>query len=280
MVSSPNNSGFAQQLEATRQRLASIRDRLLIQSGLSTELQASIAAELQSALTVLQTAQTVIQQTLRLPEIEALLASLHEKDVLLREIHHRLKNNLQVVSSLLDLQALRIEDPMIQALLRSNQSRISAIALVHEQLYQSSNLAAINLGEYVQNLSALLLRTYAIESQVILRTEINAAVEVSPERATPVGLILNELVTNALKHGLNDQAGEIRVVLRLEPDQQILLSVSDTGQGFPLDWNLTESRSLGFQLITSLVQQIDGQLSITRSQQPTITIRFDAVGSA
>ncbi|MCU0549184.1 MAG: sensor histidine kinase [Leptolyngbya sp. Prado105] len=273
MISSPNNNGFSQQLDAIRQRIAIIRDRLVVQSNLS--LAPEINQEFQSALDVLQSAQAVIYQAETSPEVERLRASVREKDILLREIHHRVKNNLQVVSSLLDLQAMRTQDSTVQAILRSNQSRVSSIALVHERLSQSNHATQIELGEYLQNLAAILVRTYAIEpDRVTFRTEISGAVELSSNQAVPVGLILNELVLNALKHGLAGSAGEITVSLRIT-GSQIVLIVSDSGERFPTDFDAISPRSLGFQLINSLVQQINGILSISRIPNTMISVRFN-----
>ncbi|BAS55937.1 signal transduction histidine kinase [Leptolyngbya boryana NIES-2135] len=274
MISSPSNNGFSQQLDAIRQRIAVIRDRVLSQSNLS--LSSEIHEEFQSALNVLESAQTVIQQAETSLDVAQLRASVREKEILLREIHHRVKNNLQVVSSLLDLQAMRTQDPTVQTILRNNQSRIRSIALVHERLSQSSQITRINLGEYIQSLTAILVRIYAIEpNRITFRTEIQGEIELSSNRAVPVGLILNELVSNALKHGLAGEFGEITVSLRIT-DAQITLIVSDSGERFPTDLDLMSPRSLGFQLINSLVQQIDGILTVSRIPNTMIAVRFSA----
>ncbi|MBD1854538.1 MULTISPECIES: sensor histidine kinase [Leptolyngbya] len=274
MISSPSNNGFSQQLDAIRQRIAVIRDRVLSQSNLS--LSSEIHEEFQSALNVLESAQTVIQQAETSLDVAQLRASVREKEILLREIHHRVKNNLQVVSSLLDLQAMRTQDPTVQTILRNNQSRIRSIALVHERLSQSSQITRTNLGEYIQSLTAILVRIYAIEpNRITFRTEIQGEIELSSNRAVPVGLILNELVSNALKHGLAGEFGEITVSLRIT-DAQITLIVSDSGERFPTDLDLMSPRSLGFQLINSLVQQIDGILTVSRIPNTMIAVRFSA----
>lgn len=274
MISSPSNNGFSQQLDAIRQRIAVIRDRVLSQSNLS--LSSEIHEEFQSALNVLESAQTVIQQAETSLDVAQLRASVREKEILLREIHHRVKNNLQVVSSLLDLQAMRTQDPTVQTILRNNQSRIRSIALVHERLSQSSQITRINLGEYIQSLTAILVRIYAIEpNRITFRTEIQGEIELSSNRAVPVGLILNELVSNALKHGLAGEFGEITVSLRIT-DAQITLIVSDSGERFPTDLDLMSPRSLGFQLINSLVHQIDGILTVSRIPNTMIAVRFSA----
>jgi len=279
MISSTNNGGFAQQVEAIRQRLASIRDRLLAQSTVSSPVPVEIQQELQSAIEVLQTARTVIQQAESSATIEQLRASVREKEILLREIHHRIKNNLQVVTSLLDLQVMRTQDANVQALLRSNQSRITSIALVHDRLSQSDNTSVIRLGEYVQSLVPMLVQTYAIEpNQITLRTAISGEIELSSNRVVPVGLILNELISNALRHGLVNRQGEIAVLLRVE-NSQVTLTVSDTGNRFPANFDMNTPQTLGFQIINSLVQQLDASLRVDRTPRTAFTIQFDAAGS-
>ena len=275
MISSPNTGGFVPQIEAIRQRLVSIRDRLLAQSN--RMVSPEIDGELESAIEVLQTAQTVIRQAEESPEIERLRALLREKDIILREIHHRIKNNLQIVTSLLDLQVMRTQDTSIQALLRSNQSRIRSIALVHERLSQSSNATTINLSEYTQSLTETLVQIYAIDPrQVRLRAEVSGDIELSSNQVVPVGLILNELTSNALRHGLVDQPGEIIVRLQVI-SSQVSLTVSDTGNRFPADLDLNAPRTLGFQIANALVQQINGRLIREPStEQTALTIQFDA----
>ncbi|MBE9012769.1 hypothetical protein IQ250_21445 [Pseudanabaenaceae cyanobacterium LEGE 13415] len=279
MISSTNNGGFAQQVEAIRQRLASIRDRLLAQSTVGAPVQDEIRQELQSAIEVLQTAQTVIEQAELSSTIEQLRATVREKELLLREIHHRIKNNLQVVTSLLDLQVVRTQDTNVQALLRSNQSRINSIALVHDRLSQASNTSTIRLGEYVQSLVPMLVQTYTIEpNQITLRTAISGEIELISNRVVPVGLILNELISNALRHGLGNRRGEIAVLLRVQ-NSQVALTVSDTGNCFPANFDLSAPQSLGFQIINSLVQQLDASLGVDRTPRTAITIQFDAADS-
>lgn len=279
MISSTNNGGFDPQVEAIQQRLASIRDRILAQSTLNSPIQTEIQQELQSAIEVLQTARSVIEQTQSSSTIAQLQAALREKEVFLREIHHRIKNNLQVITSMLDLQVIRTEDATVQALLRNNQSRISSIALVHERLSQSNTIGTIRLGEYVQSLVPMLVQIDAIEpSQVTLTTTISGDIELSSNRVVPVGLILNELISNAMRHGFANRNGEVAVLLHVE-NSQVTLTVSNTGTQFPANFDLSAPRSLGFQIINSLVQQLNASLSIDRTPRTAITIQFDAADS-
>lgn len=293
--------GFAQQLESVRQRLAALRDLLETQSDIDPALQQQIVAELQAALDILQATQVALRQNAarsagtarselaseltpvdaaQAQQVERLQASLQQKEMLLREIHHRVKNNLQIVSSLLDIQALRSLDPTVQTLLRNNQSRINSIALVHERLSQSSDLTEITLGEYVQSMTTTLVRTYAIDiNQVRLRTDIQTDALISPDRAIPIGLILNELISNALKHGLQNREGEIVVQLVANSPESVTLTVSNTGNPLPEDFNPNAGSSLGFQLINSLVQQINGTLEIEQAESTRFCVRFNVVGN-
>lgn len=267
MISSPNDDGFAQQLAAIRQRLASLRDRIEAQSGFDSVLQCEILEALRAVLSVLESPE--------ISAVEHLHALLQRQQILLREVHHRIKNNLQIVTTLLDLQAIQTEDPTIQALLRENQRRIRLIALVHEQLSESENTTEINLGEYVRNLATILVRTYAIDpNQVTFNTAIDADLVISPARAIPIGLILNELISNAFKHGLRDGAGEVTIALRITSNQQGVLSVTNTGNPLPPGFDPSVARSLGLQLVNMLVQQIDGSLEVDRTDQTTIQVSF------
>lgn len=276
MISSPNNRNlFSQQLEAIRQRIALIRDRLLSLTAFTPTSQSEVNEAFQTALDVLQTAQAALQAETT-SEVQQLRALVQEKDVLLREIHHRVKNNLQVVSSLLDLQAMQTQDFTVQAILRSNQSRISLISLVHDSISQSPDASRICLGEYIQNLTPILIRTYAIDpDQVRFHTELTGEIDLSSNQVVAVGLILNELVSNAVRHGLAGESGAITVSLQVI-DSQIALIVRDSGRGFPLDFDPIAPRSLGFQLINSLVQQIRGILTVRYTPETAITIRFSA----
>lgn len=282
MSSDVSDDGVSRQLEAICQRLTllrdSLREALEAQPSFSSELQ-QILEELQAALALLQAAQTTIRQRFFLtetPEVERLHTSLQEKEVLLREIHHRVKNNLQIFSSLLDLQVMRTDDPSVQELLRNNQSRMNSIALVHERLSQANDLTEISLGEYVQGLVVTLVRINAINpNQITLRIQADSNIQVSPDRAIPIGLILHELISNALKHGLQGGGGEIFVELDQTLAGQARLGVSDSGNRLSATFDPNATDSLGFQLINSLVQQISGTLQIEQGTQTTVQVRFN-----
>jgi PAS domain S-box-containing protein len=197
-------------------------------------------------------------------------ASLHEKETLLREIHHRVKNNLAVISSLFYLQSADARDDHTAGLLQEAQDRVRSMALVHERLYQSGDLAAVNLRDYLRELLAYLTQTYrSLAEHVTVHTDV-AAIVVEVDTAIPCGLILNELVTNSLKHGFPDgRQGEIRVGLRHD-DGCYVFSVTDTGVGIPIDFDLRSIKTLGLRLVTSLAKQLDARFELQRGTTGTL----------
>lgn len=200
-----------------------------------------------------------------------LLESLREKDVLLKEIHHRVKNNLAVISSLFYLQGRHTHDAGTQEILRESQDRVRSMALVHESLYRSENLAGIDFADYAQSLCEQLLRTYSVTDRFVLRTEL-VPVTLNIDQAVPCGLILNELITNALKHAFPHGAGgEIRVVLRDLAGGEYELSVCDDGAGLPqgMDLDGAGEATLGLRLIRSLSRQIDAHFELSRLDRGT-----------
>uniref|UniRef100_B8HV59 histidine kinase n=1 Tax=Cyanothece sp. (strain PCC 7425 / ATCC 29141) TaxID=395961 RepID=B8HV59_CYAP4 len=191
----------------------------------------------------------------------ALQASLQEKVLLLREIHHRVKNNLQIVSSLLMLQADTTTDPHALSLLQESQERIYAIALVHEYLYQSSTLSQVDFSAYAHKLAEQIFATWG-HPKLKLHLCLEPIV-LNLETAFPCGLLLNELITNAVKHGFPDRAaGDIWVEFH-QFEKSFFLTVKDNGIGFPEHLNFRQTESLGLQLVCDLAQQLDGQLSLT-----------------
>lgn len=213
--------------------------------------------------------------TLRRQAAAELVASLRDKEVLLKEIHHRVKNNLQVISSLLNLQSRAVTDPDALELLRDSQSRVRSMALVHEKLYGSSDLARIDFAEYAQSLTAQLLRTYAQQADsVALHIQADGC-WLDIDTAVPCGLILNELVSNALKHAFpGGRPGEIRVALRQAGLGRFVLQVDDDGVGLPPDLDIDHSPSLGLQLVHTLADQIGGALSVDRMAGTSFRLAF------
>ncbi len=194
---------------------------------------------------------------------EQLHASLRDKEVLLKEIHHRVKNNLQIVYSLLRLQYRRIEDPHTAAILMDAQNRIKAIALIHEKLYRSENLSRVSLTHYVPNLVAGLFHSYKTSTNSIQMTTDIESIALDLDAAIPCGLILNELITNALKYAFpGDRPGEIQVKFYKNPDHTTTLIVHDNGVGLPDGLDITQTDSLGLGLVQDLVQQINSMAAL------------------
>jgi len=206
---------------------------------------------------------------------ERVRASLREKEVLLQEVHHRVKNNLQIVYSLLGLQSDYIKNKQALEVFRESQNRIKSMALIHEKLYQSKNFAEIDLTDYVNSLTTNLFHTHHIKPNAIrMRTDIRN-VYLGLETAIPCGLIINELVTNALKYAFpNGNKGFIRVGLRLGSDKKYTLIVSDNGVGLPENVDIHNTKTLGLQLVDSLVEQLEGSIEIDRKKGSSFKIRF------
>ncbi len=196
-------------------------------------------------------------------QAEARLATaLAEKEALLRELYHRTKNNMQVIIALLGLQAAALGDPRLQAALQETQNRIHSMALVHQMLYQSQNLAHIDLSEYLRALTELLQTSYAVAPKRVALTLAVEKVEVAIDVAVPCGLILNELISNALKHAFpGDRQGEIQVWLHRAPPGELVLGVADNGVGLPPGFEWEHSDSLGLRTVLTLVRQLNGQVT-------------------
>ncbi|MEG3848636.1 PAS domain S-box protein [Microcoleus sp. herbarium19] len=206
---------------------------------------------------------------------EQIKASLAEKEVLLKEIHHRVKNNLQVISSLLKLQSRYIQDDRVTEMLKESQNRVRSMALVHEQLYQSKDLSDIDFAEYIQNLSHNLFQAYEIHAEGIkLETNI-APCSLNIDTAVPCGLIINELVTNSLKYAFTEQTkGKIKIDFTLDNNRVCVLAVSDSGIGFPQDLDYRNARTLGLRLVGSLVKQIRGKIELLDTAGTNFKITF------
>ena len=201
--------------------------------------------------------------------------SLDEKEVLLKEIHHRVKNNMQVISSLLSLQARLMKDPKSREAIRESQNRVLSIALVHEKLYQSKNLARIHYDDYLKKIGENLIHSYGISAGKI-RLDIHADDMVLPiNKAIPVSLIINEMLSNALKYAFpKEKKGIITIDFRRAGDHYTLI-VKDDGVGLPKKIVLDTIETLGLQLVNSLVAQIQGTLSLQRVNGTEYRIDFD-----
>lgn len=209
---------------------------------------------------------------------EKIRASLQEKEVLLKEIHHRVKNNLQVISSLLFLNARKVRDKRTSDLFSDSQHRIRSMALIHEKLYQSADLARIRFQEYVRNLTHYLLRSYGAGAAPIdLQIDVeDVALEI--DTAIPLGLIINELVSNAFKHAFPDgRGGVIRIGLHSDNDNHYVLDICDNGVGFPRDVDFRQTDSLGMQLVNNLVSQLGGAIELTNGNGSEFRVTFSPI---
>jgi len=206
---------------------------------------------------------------------EKIRASIKEKDVLLQEIHHRVKNNMQIISSLLNLQLRSIKDEKVAEIFRESRDRIRSMALIHEKLYQSKNLARINFAEYIKSLVVHLFNTYKINPKTIrIKTELED-VFLDVNSAIPCSLIINELVTNVLKHAFpKGRRGEIRIKLQSNKKRKTSLIVSDNGIGYGNEIDFRSPKSLGLQLVNDLVKQINGSITLERKKGTTYKITF------
>lgn len=210
---------------------------------------------------------------------EQIKASLKEKEVLLREIHHRVKNNLQVISSLLKLQSQYIEDKHYVDILKESQNRIKSMSLIHEMLYQSKHLSKINFKEYIRTLANYLLRSCWDSPRKIALKIDSENVYLPVDNAIPCGLIINELVSNSLKHAYPDgKEGEIKIALHSVNEGDIELVVSDDGVGIPEDLDIRNTKSLGLHLVTILAEdQLHGEIKLDRKKGTEFQIKLRGV---
>ncbi|MRR56069.1 MAG: PAS domain S-box protein [Deltaproteobacteria bacterium] len=209
---------------------------------------------------------------------ERMQSALAEKVVLLKEVHHRVKNNLQIISSLLELQSDAIEADASRKFIRESQDRIRSMAIVHEQLYKSEDLAVIDFARYVEELVSSLYRS-AVRSADKIATDIEIRhIELGIDQAIPCGLIINELVSNALKHAFPaNRGGTVSIRGNLDADGHVCLSVSDNGVGLPQGFDIATTESLGLQIVTLLTKQLHGTLEIQGENGLAVFIRFKSI---
>ncbi|HET7776458.1 MAG TPA: histidine kinase dimerization/phosphoacceptor domain -containing protein, partial [Azospira sp.] len=222
---------------------------------------------------------SIVDITERQRAQQKLESALQEKTVLLNEVHHRVKNNLQIISSLLNLQATHTADPRLGAILAESQSRVRAMALTHQLLYERKDYSRIDLGEYLERLAQLLLSSYREDSShIALRRALpSTPLFIDLERAIPCGLMVNELVINAFKHAFpGGRTGEVRIDLHTA-DDKLLLSVSDDGVGLPAGFDLTRVKSLGLQLVPLLAEQLGATFTVESGRGARFSLRFPSM---
>ena len=217
------------------------------------------------------------KERIKLTELTAknqiLKRSLKDQETLLREIHHRVNNNMQIISSLLSLQSAHVNDERDLQLFKDSQNRVKSMAKVHERLYQSYDLSSIKFAAYCQSLLTDLFSSHRASPGIRLRTDI-IDISFNMETAIPCGLIINELVSNSLKYAFPNNVGEISVSLRHYNQGQFLLTISDNGVGIPEDIDFKHSSSLGFRLTNNLASQLEGKIDLLRENGTTYRILF------
>lgn len=210
---------------------------------------------------------------------EQVKKSLGEKEVLLREIHHRVKNNLQIIQSMLNLQLPQIKDEKAIAQFKESQNRVYTMALIHEKLYQSESLSIIDFPEYIRSLTNYLFTSYGAAGRSIRPRILVKDISLDVDTTIPCALIINELVSNALKHAFpasrrSEEPGEICIDMHSESGNRFQLTVSDNGVGLPEGFKIDNSESLGLKLVAVLVKQLAGTISIGTGGGANFAISF------
>jgi two-component sensor histidine kinase/HAMP domain-containing protein len=245
----------------------------------------NLVTEFNDMLQQIQVRDTELEQRVQVRTVELsetnerLSSSLEEKEVLLKEIHHRVKNNLQVISSLLSLQTRNIKDERDLEMFLNSQNRVKTMALIHERLYQSDDLSQVDFAHYIPTLVDSLFRTYKVSIQDIVMGVDVSDVRLGLDKAIPCGLMINELVSNALKYAFPDgRKGEINMYLgaiQIDGDVDgVELIVRDNGVGFPEDLDFRNTKSLGMELINILVRQLHGTITLENKIGTKFSIVF------
>lgn len=201
--------------------------------------------------------------------------ALKEKEMLLKEIHHRVKNNLMIISNLLELQSYYVRDKADLNVFRESKTRADSMALIHERLYQSTDLKSIDIGDYIRNLAADIFDTYVIDpDQIKLMVNVDD-IRLDTNTAIPLGLIINELLTNSLKYAFpNDKKGNITIELN-KNDDKFTVIIKDDGIGFPSDLDYKNTETLGLELVNSLTQQVNGNMELISADGTEFRITFE-----
>jgi PAS domain S-box-containing protein len=217
----------------------------------------------------------VMDITDRKKSTEKIKAALREKEILLKELHHRVKNNMQVISGLIELQSQQLENENAREIFNETRDRVSSMALIHENLYKASDLGNINFAEYIKTLTNHLFYSYNVDFSVVqLKTDVRD-VFLDVQVGIPCGLIVNELVSNSLKHAFPEgRRGEVIVSLVPGDEGQYMLIVKDNGKGFPKNLDFRNTKSLGMQLVTMLVEQLEGTIELRRDEGTEFIISF------
>ena len=199
---------------------------------------------------------------------------LTEKDWLLKEVHHRVKNNLQIVMSLLNTQSAYLENNAALSAIRDSQNRVQAISLIHQKLYSSSNVASIDMQSYVSDLVSYLRDGLSTAGRSIRFEQLVEPVKIDLAQAVPLGLILNEAITNAIKYAFSDSGGQIIIAMQLIGNENLLLTIADNGKGLPVDFDIKNTSSLGMEMMKALSKQLGGSFQVKGNPGVTISIEF------
>lgn len=207
-------------------------------------------------------------------ELESSAVSLKEKEHLLKEIHHRVKNNMQIISSLLNLQAQYTEDETFLSMVRESKNRISSMALIHEMLYVTKNISQINVYQYITKLSQSVYQSFSVgDYSIEFDYDIDEDIYFETDNMIPIGLILNEIISNSMKYAFPSKKGIISIQF-IKKDDCYFLQVKDNGIGIPKEFNYITAKSLGMQLIHILSDQLDGKLELDCKKGTTYELTF------
>lgn len=220
---------------------------------------------------------SIVDITERKQREEQLKTALKEKDVLLAEIHHRVKNNLQIIDSLLGMQSDQVTDKRSASVLAESQNRVKSMALIHQTLYESQDFSRVDISDVTRNLANHLCHSYALDTtRIAMQIKVDKIL-LPIDISIPLGLIINELCSNAMKHAFGaDDSGEINISLLQRADHQVELTVSDNGKGIPEAFDIENTSSLGLQLIQLLSEQINAELQIQRAKPTEFRLSFNA----
>jgi two-component sensor histidine kinase len=202
-----------------------------------------------------------------------LRASLKEKEILMKEIHHRVKNNLTVISSLLNLQSYHIKDEKALTFFKESQDRAKSMALIHEKLYGADDLRKIDFSDYLRTLTSELFNSYNLSPGISLNMEIDK-LDIDVNTSVPLALIVNEIVSNSLKHGFKDKDNGNIWINFYKKDQEYELIVEDDGVGFSDNLDFKKTESFGMQIVNSLTQQLNGKISMEKTEGTRFILNF------
>jgi PAS domain S-box-containing protein len=219
---------------------------------------------------------SIMDITARKLSESSLRQSLHEKEILLREVHHRVKNNMQIIVSMLRMQSSMVDNPEIKNILQESKNRILSMAMIHEKLYRTDNLMSINLLEYLNALAVTMISDFSVDdSRITLKVICDPSIEMTIDAGIPLGLIINELLTNTFKHGLSmDEEGTISIVVLRTGAEWLEITYRDSGKGLSDDFVLENCDSLGMQLIQNLVFQSSGEMKMSSDDGIVVSLRI------